>query len=333
MRNMRVNYLMVGTFVLTMLAGLVVSLALLTGRTGAVDRYHAHYRNVSGVKFGTQVLYEGYPVGQVEEIVPEGAGGRMRFRIEMSIRRGWKIPEDSTAEIAASGLLSAVVIGISAGGSETALAAGNEIPGREGANIFAVMSSVAAEIRDLAESDIKPLLGTLRGTVGSIGHILDAEGQDLVHEARSLVTDLSRRTPVIIDNVEKFTHKLTAASDHLNAVLTPQNQAKMQKMIDNMDVTATNFSELSRTLEKLVHTLDTLVAENRQNVDKSLAEARYVMDSVTRHIDSINQNMEGTARNMYEFSRQIRQNPGLLLTGTPPPDEGRSGPSPAASRR
>ena len=34
----------------------------------------------------------------------------------------------------------------------------------------------------------------------------------------------------------------------------------------------------------------------------------------------MNQNLEGAARNMYEFSRQIRQNPGLLLGGTPPED-------------
>jgi phospholipid/cholesterol/gamma-HCH transport system substrate-binding protein len=35
----------------------------------------------------------------------------------------------------------------------------------------------------------------------------------------------------------------------------------------------------------------------------------------------INQNLEGAARNMFEFSRQIRQNPGLLLGGKPPTDE------------
>ncbi len=32
---------------------------------------------------------------------------------------------------------------------------------------------------------------------------------------------------------------------------------------------------------------------------------------------SIVHNLEGTTRNMNEFSRLIRQNPGLLLDGTP----------------
>ena len=53
------------------------------------------------------------------------------------------------------------------------------------------------------------------------------------------------------------------------------------------------------------------------------ADLRYLTDSVSRHIDAINRNLEGAARNLYEFSRQIRQNPGLLLGGTPPRDQAR----------
>jgi len=35
----------------------------------------------------------------------------------------------------------------------------------------------------------------------------------------------------------------------------------------------------------------------------------------------VNQNVEGTARNMYEFSREIRKNPGLLLSGGSPQEK------------
>ena len=56
MRSSKINYLMVGTFVLAMIAGLIISLAVLTGRTGATDAYHVYYSNVTGVKFGTSLL-------------------------------------------------------------------------------------------------------------------------------------------------------------------------------------------------------------------------------------------------------------------------------------
>ena len=55
-------------FVLAMGAALLVWLAVLSGRTGATDPYFILYRNVMGLSVGTQVLYEGYPLGLIEEI-------------------------------------------------------------------------------------------------------------------------------------------------------------------------------------------------------------------------------------------------------------------------
>ena len=67
-----------------MAVALVVAIVTLSGGSGATDAYHAMYRNVTGVKFGTQVLYEGYPIGQVEAVTPVPEGGRhalpRRFR-------------------------------------------------------------------------------------------------------------------------------------------------------------------------------------------------------------------------------------------------------------
>ena len=45
---------------------------------------------------------------------------------------------------------------------------------------------------------------------------------------------------------------------------------------------------------------------------------RYTMETIAERIDSVTYNLEGTSRNLYEFSRQIRINPGLLLGGTEP---------------
>ena len=119
MKSNKINYVIVGAFMLTMMVGLITAVALLTGRTGAADAYYTVYDNVTGIKFGTQVLYEGYPVGQVEEVVPIEEDGRMRFRVDMSVKQGWSIPDDSIAQVAAPGLLSAITVNIEAGKSPT----------------------------------------------------------------------------------------------------------------------------------------------------------------------------------------------------------------------
>ena len=324
MRNAKINYFVVGVFVIAMVAGLVLAIATLSGRTGATDPYYAVYDNVTGVKFGTQVMYEGYPIGQVEAITPTAKDGRMEFRIDLSVRQGWKIPSDSVAEIAAPGLLSAITIAIAAGDSKTALVPGSQVKSRAASNIFAVMSSVAGDISDLAENSIKPLLLSLNQAVGGDGRLL-------LSDLRTITADLGQRIPRIADDIESFAAKVNRASDQASKLLSDSNRGKIEETIAFMDKSAVNLAQLTKDLnatraevDKLVVTMSDTVAANRTNLDGTLKDLRYVAESTARHIDSVNQNLEGTARNMFEFSRQIRRNPGLLLRGTTPDDKAKT---------
>ena len=301
MNTARINYVAVGAFVAAMLFCMVVAIAMLTGRTGAVDGYYTVYKNVTGVKFGTQVLYEGYPIGQVEKVEPVAKNGAMLFKVDFEVKEGWQIPDDSVARIGSSGLLSAITINIDAGTSPIAHKAGAKVIGREAADLFAVMSDMAGEVTNIAENDIRPLLATINRTaeafavtVGTVGTLVEEDGTNVVKTFSKLADDLNERMPAITSNV---------------------------------DTTAANFAGLSKDLyetrdklDRLLTVSEEILGENRTEVRKSIEDLKHVTDSLARHIDTVNQNVEGTARNMYEFSREIRLNPGLLLSGTSPQD-------------
>ncbi len=87
--------MIVGAFVQVVLAGLVASVAALTGPTGATDKNFAVYKNGTGVAFDSRVLFEGFHIGQVEKIIPVEQGGRAKFRVDLTITKGWKVPGDS----------------------------------------------------------------------------------------------------------------------------------------------------------------------------------------------------------------------------------------------
>ena len=379
MKSNKINYLVVGSFIVAMLSGLVVSLALLTGRTGATDTYFVMYRNVTGVKFGTQVLYEGFPIGQVEEISPMLDDGKLRFKVEVSVSEGWKIAGDSVAEIAAPGLLSAVTVNISGGGGETFLSPGATLKGKEAANIFAAVSSVASDLKNLTDTSIKPFLADLNRSVNVFTQLLEEDAQPAVKQIALLIDDLAKTAPVIISGMERVTQSLeigsrelelmmtpdnrkrietitanlsdtseqmrllltpetrdnlkavaanlNEGSDQLRQLLTPENRAKLVAFIGNMDDTASTFARMARQLDeprkdfsRLIKSLNEMVDSNRPDVDRAVVALRQILDSISRRIDSVNQNLEGAARNLYEFSRQIRQNPGLLLGSKPPTD-------------
>ncbi len=323
MRSSKINYLIVGLFVLAMIGALVTTVAMLTGRTGAVDNYYTYYSNVTGIKFGTQVVYEGYPIGQVEQVTPEEKDGRMRFRIDFSVVQGWRLPRDSIGEIAAPGLLAAVTISIKAGHDKVPLKPGEMIISKERSDVFAVVSGVAGQLGDLMDSNIKPLLDNVNTAVSSINRIIDQEGLALFKDVREVTDELAgvvalmaRRIPKIADNIEEFSAKLNTTADELQKLMTPETRKQIEAVIANLNSASKSMSTLADEIGKIVVNEDS-------DMRRAIGETRYIVESVSRHIDSINQNMEGAARNMYEFTRQIRQNPGLLLGGTPPEDKGK----------
>jgi len=294
MRSPGINYVWVGGFVLAMLAVFVVSMAVLTGRSGATDRYYTHYDNVLGVVPGTQLLYEGLRVGQVEAIEAGREAGKKRYRVTLSVRSGWPIPEDSVAWITEPGLLAAITIDIRAGRSQTLLEPGSELAGQDLESVFSAVGSLAGRVDDIVEHDIGPLLASV-----------------------------AEQTPRILANLEATTEELSGTTRRVSAVFDAENTAQLDAMIGDLSTTAAHLADLTRHLESslarvdgMVERVDGLVSENSDGVERMLSDLEHTLASVARHIDAINANLESTSHNMNEFSAQIRRNPAVLVRGT-----------------
>jgi len=98
-------------------------------------------------------------------------------------------------------------------------------------------------------------------------------------------------------------------------------------LLANTEAAAGDAAALSRDLRNsadqlngLMGRIDQAVAENGENVSKSLTDAQYILRSVSQSVDSVLHNMEGSSRNMNEFTRMIRQNPSLLIGGRSRPE-------------
>jgi phospholipid/cholesterol/gamma-HCH transport system substrate-binding protein len=330
MKNVRLNYLIVGTFMIGVFAVLVVAVALLTGRTGATDDYYTVYDNVTGVEFGTRVLYEGYPIGQVQRIVPQSGEGKIRFRVDLSVIEGWKIAKDSVTEIAASGLLSAVTINVRAGESREVLKPGGEIASRESGSVMVAVGDLARDVKSLTESDIKPLMARLNGIVAGISDMMGTDGTAAAGDLKTMIQTVTQATPDIVENLSAFSAKLSQSSAQFDRLLSEQNVQAIEGIIRDMGISSTNMSRLTeqlvetrKSLDGLIANVGVMVGDNKLDVERTIIEMRHSFETVARHIDAINENMEMASRNMAEFTRAIRQNPGLLLGGTPPADNAR----------
>jgi phospholipid/cholesterol/gamma-HCH transport system substrate-binding protein len=292
MKDSRRNYLVVGTFVIAMGAVLIAWIAVLSGRSGATDRYHVLYDNVMGLARGTEVLFEGYRVGVIDRISQTEVEGRQRFRADISVRRGWRIPEDSVAAITSGGILSAVVIGIRSGESETALAPGSEIEGEDAASLIAVATKVAGTVTDVTQS-LEPILEQL------------ADG-----------------APGIIEDVAVLTADLRDAVDGVNRILSPENTGRVERSLANFEVTSASLATAAgdlaatqRRLNALLDTLNALMDRNEGALGHGIADLHHSLEAVARHIEAVSRNLEAATRNLSELSLEVRRDPSLLIRG------------------
>ncbi len=316
MKDVRANYVWVGGFVLAMLVMLVGAVAMLTGRTGQFDTYTTQLDNVNGVKFGTKVTYEGFVVGQVEDITPLRDQGRTSFVLRLAVREGWPIPEGSVVRVTAPGILAAITVDIRGGQSQTIVTPGTRLAGGGAANIFAVMNDVAAEVSQLNQQGLMPLMATLNQRVDSLGAMLEKQAPELLANLTTLSADLALKTPRITQDVQKMTSTLSGK------VVTDQNAQYIGDTLRNVTVLTGNLEDSRKKVDAVLVALDKTIDGNRANVDQSLKDLRYTLQTVARNIDSLTYNLEGTSRNFHEFSRQLRDDPSVLIGGNKPREDG-----------
>jgi phospholipid/cholesterol/gamma-HCH transport system substrate-binding protein len=310
MKRDNVNYLAVGSLVLVAFVLFLYMLYRLTGGVGENDLYLIYYPNVGGLSEGTPVTYEGYKIGSVTLIQPERAQQRTRYRVELRIRDGWRIPQDSVARIYSEGLLAQTVINIEEGASETYLQPGDELQGVLGSDIFATMSNVAGNINQLLQQDVRPLLDNLNRRVSQLGDQVD------------------ERLPAILDGLHALVATLQRAADRLPGILNSETEASITRVVANSETISDNLSQLTGELLETRKAADSLLAqsqqtlnENRQDFRRAVTALRITLEELSYNTETILRNLEGTAQNMNEFSRQIRQNPARLLSGKPPREE------------
>ncbi|HVJ34733.1 MAG TPA: MlaD family protein [Terriglobia bacterium] len=330
MRSHFLNYTVVGIFVSAMVAALIVVLIHLSGRSGPTDEYSIVFDNVSDMKYGSAVRYEGYPIGEVVRIEPERKDNRYRFRIFVDVKKGWQFPKDAIARIAASSFLAAKTIEVTGGKSPELIAVGGEIPGGSPADIFSLMSSVAAEIGDLSNSSLKPMLAKISEMIDRIGHGTETNLNQLFASLNAIAKNVQDKTPEITDQLTRFTEQMNVEIAQVGRMLSDHNVDQINQTLSHIQVASANAAtatsdlrSLSQQASRLADQLTQLVQNNSKNIDRSVSDLAYTLRAVSQNIDAITHNLDGTTRNMNEFSRLIRQNPGLLLSGgSPAPDSG-----------
>jgi phospholipid/cholesterol/gamma-HCH transport system substrate-binding protein len=303
MKQDHINYFAVGLFVLASLLALMVALYRITGRSSNVDEYFVELHNVSGIRTGSPVTYAGYQVGQLANIRPIRGAGTTRYQLQLLIKSGWQIPQDSSATIITPGLLAEKQLDISEGKSRDMLKPGATINGIEAEDMFKLVGKMSAQFQQLSDQGLRPLFDTIN------------------HEITTSVPALTQQTA-------KLLKQLNASAERLLQLMQAADNKRLDTILVNTETMTKNLLTVSDRLSNAATQVDTLLQnttsmmnENNKDLRQAVIDLRTSMDVVATNINSVVDHIDTTARNMSEFSRQIRSNPGVILNSKPPKDE------------
>lgn len=287
MKRDNVNYLLVGGFVLLMAGVMFYALYRITGHSAKGDIYFTHFSNVSGIKEGTVVTYEGFEVGNVSQVEPVARENRTAYRITLNLRQPVRIPVDSRALIATPGLLSAPLVEIKEGSGSEILAAGGDIPGSRSANLMESVAALATELGQITETSIRPMLAQINQNVGPA-----------MADMRSTIERINR------------------TAGRIDTLFSDKNVQHWSQLLQNADGASANALKLLSDLSTVRAEVEALVKDTRGIVSNS---GTSIKDSL-RRIDATLYQLESAGRNINEFSRTIRENPAALIQSRPPTD-------------
>lgn len=284
MKKENTNYFMVGLFVLAGLALLFIMLFKITGGQSNSDEYFVEFDNVTGIKDGIVVTYGGYAIGAVNGVEPVFGSGKTVYKLSLWVKANWKIPDDSSAQIVMPAIISDKQIEITQGSSTEYLSPGDTLQSAEAVDIMELVDSIASELNEFIPQSTK--------------------------------------------NVNALIAKLNYSADKVSILLSDENIRHMNNLFKHADSSGKSLSELAdgftrinKQLDSILSRTDLILNDNSEDIRYTVIELKKSIDVVSGRIESVMYNLDATSQNMNEFSRELRNNPGVILGSKPPVDK------------
>ncbi|HQF67882.1 MAG TPA: MlaD family protein [Candidatus Cloacimonadota bacterium] len=297
-----------GLFLSVGISILVLFFIVVAGRhlMQSQDIYFIEFENysVTGLHVGGTVNYNGIPVGRVEEIKIK-PNDVTKVVLKVGLDKGTPIKSDSEAILIWVGITGVKAVEIRGGNNQAADLKPKSFI-RRGVSSLDDISTRAltiAEKIDVIATNISSMTNpenqaNLAGILGKTNSILAATETDLASTLQSL--------SVLAANAAEMSRKLNSSLDRVNNVLT---SAELDSLVANINSISAQLKEadiqnligqLSETTSKtgsMVSNVDRLLISNRANLTEILESLREASE------------------NLNEFSRQIADQPSIILRG------------------
>ena len=294
----KVNFAVVGAFVLALGAALVGGVLWLSGGKSysrSYDTYLIHMsESVSGLSLDAPVRYRGVQVGSVRSIalVP---GNAELVQLTLDIERGTPVKQDTVAVLQVQGLTGIAHVNLSGG-------SGDAPPLKPGTGEKYPVISTGPSLMLRLDTGVTALLGNLNRSSENVNALLDEENRAVLRRTLANLDRLSGALAAHAGEIDAGL-RLTSRTMQNTERLTALANAELPQLLRHIQRSADAFDRMSDTT---ANTVESVRAETLPEARQAIAELRELTVSLRR------------------FSEALEHNPGMLLQGRPavPPGPG-----------
>ncbi len=298
----KVNFTLVGIFVLALAAGFVgVVLWLSSGNSyrTSYDFYQTFTSDsVAGLNLDAPVRYRGVDVGRVSKITL-APNNVEQVQLTLAIERGTPVKVDTLAVLKSQGLTGLVFVELTGGSRES--------PPLEAMSKdeYPVIKSGPSLMTRL-DSAITTLLTNLNRSSENFNDLMDEENRRAVKQSLAnleiLSRTLARRSAMIDSSLRNVAHVMENTS-HMSDKL-PQLAERVQHSAEAFDRLTSNLEGTADNASRTLDGVQQFTSETLPEVHRLVLELRGLTDSLRR------------------FSGELEQNPSVLIYGNSPVNPG-----------
>lgn len=290
----KVNFAIVGAFVLVLGAGLIAGVLWFSSGGAyrkAYDTYHTYMaESVSGLSLDAPVRYRGVEVGRVRKMALAPMDVQ-QVQLTLDIERGTPVKQDTVAVLRVQGLTGIAYVELSGGGPDAPA-----LEARPGEAYPVIRSGPSLMVR--LDSAVSALLTNANRTSVSMNALMDEDNRRAFKQTLAELQVLSRTLAARSAAID---------SSLLNTARTMDNTARLSgdlpRLVERMYESADRFDRMSSD-----------VARAGTGVRSDLRQASGEILPELRLLASELREVTGSLR---RFSEQLEQNPSMLLYGKP----------------
>lgn len=252
----------------------------------------SRYSNVEGLVPSAPVFIKGYKAGKVSEVVYDSAAEE--FEVVCSIKKEFRIPEDSKMTIYSVDIMGGKGVRIDLGTSQTSVSDGD-----------AIAPAYEAGLMDAIAGSVEPLIAKLSGTLDSLGQTVSRVNAILSDDNRISISATLQHLERTLAGMENLADAVSGKSDDLESLISNLTafSGKFESIAAKADTAMTGVNAIvdsitESDIEAVLTSFQTLL-ENINDPDGTVGKL-FVDDSIYDSVDSLLNDIDSLVNKIQE---------------------------------